>query len=282
MTTSPDLLGQFIRQYPFQPATAYWRAIEIGHVVAFPFPDGKGLDLGCGDGKLTRILGERIGWRRWVGIDLDASETELARQTGLYESVHTGSANQVPEPAGAFDFVFSNSVLEHIPDLAGTIREVSRVLKTGGAFLFTVPSHEFHACLWGPLLPGQDRAAYLTNLDKRCAHLRYLSSEQWAGALSDAGLEVARVTRYLNVAQTRRWKNISRMTAGILFAAFGKRKQPIEIQKSLGLRRRTVRIPTPVSRLLAMAASFGAAPQPNVVPDGAGDAGCLMVLARKP
>jgi len=281
MNQSDNLLAAFVRHYPFQPATAYWRAVEIGHVVAQPFPKGKGLDLGCGDGKLTQLLAAHVGERTWIGIDLDSAETQLARETGLYDTVHTVSAAAIPEPDATFDFVFSNSVLEHIPDLAATLREASRVLKPGGEFLFTVPSEAFHSCLHGPILPGQSRDGYLRDLDARCAHLRYFSEADWAEVLAPCGLQIARVTRYLTPAQTRRWEVLSRLTAGLLFTLYGKRKRPIEIQHALGLRRQGRRLPKPLARLLASAASIGAPAEAGLAADAPDGSGCLMVLARK-
>ncbi len=100
MNIDKDLLTRFIREYPFQPATAFWRAIEIGHVVSQPFPDGFGLDLGCGDGKLTKILLEKVGMREMVGIDLDQKEVKQAEETGIYKRLHVCPADQIPETGG--------------------------------------------------------------------------------------------------------------------------------------------------------------------------------------
>jgi SAM-dependent methyltransferase len=40
---------------------------------------------------------------------------------------------------GSFDLIVSSEVLEHVPDLAKALGETARVLKPGGAHLFTVP-----------------------------------------------------------------------------------------------------------------------------------------------
>ena len=79
MTMDRRLLKEFVRTYPFQPATAFWRAVEIGALVDQGLPPGRYLDLGCGDGKLTKIILERIGSRPIVGVDPDSEETSLAR-----------------------------------------------------------------------------------------------------------------------------------------------------------------------------------------------------------
>ncbi len=123
-------------------------------------PQGRGLDLGCGDGLLTRILLQETGPREVVGVDPDYAEAAQAERLGIYAAVHAVGADKVPEPGGSFDWVFSNSVLEHIDDIDPVLAEVARLLRAGGEFVFTVPGPEFHACLRGPLLPGRSRESY--------------------------------------------------------------------------------------------------------------------------
>jgi SAM-dependent methyltransferase len=232
-----DLFDTFTAAYPAQPATAFWRAIEIGALASREIPGGLGLDLGCGDGLLTQILLDRIGPRRLVGIDLDPLETEAARRFPFYEEVHTCSADAMPLADARFDFVLSNSVLEHIPPLEGTIAEVGRVLKAGGRFFFTVPGPGFHANLAGALSPWADRSDYLARLDRRLAHFHYLSRADWEALLGRHGLVLDCCLGYLDRKETRRWETLSRMTGGLLYALFGGGARPIEIQRKLGARK---------------------------------------------
>lgn len=44
-------------------------------------------------------------------------------------------------PDARFDLVISEEVLEHVPDYRAAFREVHRVLKPGGAHVFTIPFH---------------------------------------------------------------------------------------------------------------------------------------------
>ena len=80
-----QLLENFAAEYPFQPATAFWRSVEIAAVLARAPLQGAVLDLGCGDGRLTQIVDR--GWqgmRQWTGIDPDPLETRAAERRGLY------------------------------------------------------------------------------------------------------------------------------------------------------------------------------------------------------
>jgi SAM-dependent methyltransferase len=270
------LLRRLLSENPFQPATSWWRAIELAMVLRHGLPGGMGLDLGCGDGKLMRILRDASGASRsLVGVDIDPLETRDALASGVYQRVHTVPGERLPEPDASFDFVYSNSVLEHIDELEPVIAEVARVLRTGGAFLFTVPAAGFHDCLAGPLLPWSDRQRYLEIIDRRCAHRRYWSQTQWRACLGHHGFDVVHALPYLTVPETQRWETLSRFTAGMLYALVGGRMQPIEIQRALRVRRRALRLPEWAAAALAATISAG------VAADRSGRFGCLLVEARR-
>jgi SAM-dependent methyltransferase len=243
-----QLLDDNLRLAPMQPATALWRAIELGHLLgrAVLPTEGRGLDLGCGDGRIARLLRDRSA-ARWqlVGVDPDPGEAELARGSGVYESVLESSGESTGFAEGSFDFVFSNSVLEHVDELGPTLREVGRVLRPAGVFVFTVPSVAFPPNLGRPgriarLATGaRDAADYRAAVDVRLGHRRYLTVDEWNAALAEAGLEVTETSSYLTLAETRRWALLSNLTAGLLVRAVGRGRSPIELQRTLGLRRGT-------------------------------------------
>jgi len=273
-----DLLVRFLHDYPFQPATAHWRAVEAGQLIAAGLPQGRGLDLGCGDGLLTRILLEQAGARQIVGVDPDPAEASQAEKLGIYSTVHTVGGDSVPEPDGSFDWVLSNSVLEHIEELDPILGEVGRLLRSDGEFVFTVPGPDFHACLRGPLLPGASRDAYLRHLDARLAHHRYWGVDEWESALRGHGMRVAESSAYLTEAEVRRWESISRATAGILYGLAPRRPQPIEIQRRLGMRKAGQRMPLVFARALATVLSAGLHGRSRVT---SRRYGCLLVRAAK-
>jgi SAM-dependent methyltransferase len=282
--TNAELLATFVAAYPAQPATAYWRAIEIGALAHHGLPEGLGLDLGCGDGILTDILLSATGPRRLVGVDPDPLEVEAARKFSFYERAHVAPGDNIPEPDGAFDFVLSNSVLEHIPDLEPTIAEVSRLLRPGGKFLFTVPAPPFHENLSGPLLPNVTRASYLETLDRRIAHFNYLSSRQWNDLAAAHGLTIEACLGYFDRRQTRRWETLSRLTGGLLYSVFGQTRRPIEIQRALGMRalQNRTRAPKALAGVLATLVELNAsvdAHQNHWI--ASEEASCLLVTGSR-
>lgn len=236
MISPRTLLREIATDTPFQPATSIWRATELALIINNPFPQGRGLDLGCGDGTILKRILDHVGPRDVTGIDLDPRETDAARALGLYKNVYTGPGAEIPEPDDTFDFVFSNSVLEHIPDLPPVFAEVARVLKPGGIFYFTVPSTTFPDLLYGPLLPGANRAAYNEMIRKRIAVEHYFSMKQCADWMKEGGMHLEESIPYFSRKVTRRWEFVARITSGILYQIVGQQKQPIEIQHKLNIR----------------------------------------------
>jgi SAM-dependent methyltransferase len=276
MSIPADLLTEFVARYPAQPATAFLRAIEIDRLAKAMDVDGLGLDLGCGDGILTDILFNRIGRQpRLVGIDIDPLETQAAESYRFYERIHTCPAQAVPEADETFDYVVSNSVLEHIPDLEGVIAEVGRLLKRGGRFFFTVPGPGFRENMRGSL-SGRSRERYLAELDRRLAHFHYLSETDWSALCERHGLTVDRVEGYVDRSESRRWETLSRVTGGLLHRVTAGRKRPIEIQRALKLRafQNRARFPRGLASAIAKVIAAGVA-------NDEGPASCLLVTGHR-
>lgn len=107
------------------------------------------LDLGAGAG-IIRQMNFRGLAGRVCGIDLDPRI--LTQNRYLDEALH-GSAEAIPYPSGTFDFVIANNVMEHIADPHGVYREICRVLKPGGRFLFKTPNKWHYMPLIARLTP---------------------------------------------------------------------------------------------------------------------------------
>lgn len=95
------------------------------------------LDIGCGNGKITHKLAEKVPNGSVLGIDADQSMIALATKTWHASNLHFSQmpAENVSVPY-AFDFVFSNATLHWIKDHNAVLRGVAEILKPGGKFLF--------------------------------------------------------------------------------------------------------------------------------------------------
>lgn len=95
-----------------------------------PQPGERILDLGCGDGALTRKLAD-LGCTV-VAVDSSAAQVEAARERGL--DAHVMSGETLPF-RDEFDAVFSNAVLHWIKNADSMIASVYRSLRPGGRFV---------------------------------------------------------------------------------------------------------------------------------------------------
>lgn len=76
--------------------------------------------------------------RRVVALDLSQVHCARMRAHGL--CVCAGSLVVLPFRDGAFDAVYNNTVIEHIPHVEEMLREIARVLRPGGRFVFIIPT----------------------------------------------------------------------------------------------------------------------------------------------
>jgi len=197
---SRDYLTQLLEQYWFAPPVALWRAVELRILAAECFPR-PALDLGCGDGLIAQVLfaGDppiEMGFDPWL------TQVRKAPAAHTYITVQQALGNAMPYSSNHFATVFSNSVLEHIPDLAPVLREAVRVLKPGGKFIATFPSDAFRQLLAGyrsriAVGDPEGAEAYATKVDCRLEHHRYLSPKAWHDLLGGLGLRLVRHNYYI-------------------------------------------------------------------------------------
>lgn len=163
-------------------------------VLPYLTPETDLLDFGAGRGAkpMHRFRGLV---RRVAGVDVDDA---------VYENPHVDEAKvfapngPIPYPDGSFDVVISAHVLEHVDDPVAVFREVSRVLRPGGMFVFQTPNalhyvptmarltpHAFHE--WVNKRRGrEDRDTFPTRYRANSpGRIRRLASE--------TGFEVARL-----------------------------------------------------------------------------------------
>ncbi len=93
------------------------------------------LDVGCGEGQLSR-LAVSGGAQRVVGVDPTSAQVREAVQRGGGPVYARGAAAALPFPSSSFDAVVACLVFEHIDSVDDALAEVGRVLRPGGRFLF--------------------------------------------------------------------------------------------------------------------------------------------------
>lgn len=106
-----------------------------------PSGGGKLLELGCGLGHLLGLLQDDFAC---TGIDLIDYSIEQTRLNAPKAEAYQMSADDLSSfEAGAYSVVVALHLVEHLPDPQNTIRQVNRLLKPGGLFLFATPHPDY-------------------------------------------------------------------------------------------------------------------------------------------
>jgi SAM-dependent methyltransferase len=135
------------------------------------------LDVGCGTGANLEML---ANFGEAEGVDVSDAALEFCKQKGL--KAHKGLAESLPFADESFDVVTALDVVEHLDDDIAGLKEMNRVLRTGGKTLIFVPAFMW---LWGV----QD--------DVSNHRIRY-TKKQIVERLEKAGFTIERAT-YANI-----------------------------------------------------------------------------------
>jgi arsenite methyltransferase len=105
---------------------------EVRRLLALQ-PGERVVDIGAGPGFLAAEMAAEGA--RVVAVDPSASMRELARARGVEMEILDGSAETLPLPDDTLDAAVATQVLEYVPDVAGALAEIRRVLRPGGRVL---------------------------------------------------------------------------------------------------------------------------------------------------
>lgn len=187
---------KYLKVSPF--ALALWRAFEahrisdtlgINNALTFKSPT---LDLGCGFGEFAGVFFQR---QVEVGIDINPDDLIRAKKINRHKKLFIADARKMPFPKNKFTTVVSISVLEHIPHPQLAIKEAFRVLKSGGLFIFTVPTVDLNNNLFYPELfkslgLNKLRSFYLRTYHKIFKHVNILGADKWMKFTREAGFKI--------------------------------------------------------------------------------------------
>ena len=205
---------------------SYWRFHRDAFLPLVPAPGRRTLDLGCGEGRLSRDL-KALG-HDVVGID--ASPTMLAAARDMDPDIETrlADAAALPFDDGAFDCVVAFMSLQDVDDLRGAIRESARVLEPGGRLCLAIvhPINSAGRFLSDdPASPLVIEGSYLDTLryeetiEREGLEMTFVSDHRplqaYADALADAGLLIERLrepampeSAGMVGEQSRRWQRV--------------------------------------------------------------------------
>ena len=110
-------------------AALHWLAEARARLLP-PLPAGSlVVDVACGAGLMAPYLTQH----RHVGVDLSHASLQLAAEHGV--AAIRGDVTALPLADGIADLVIAGEIFEHVEDLEGTVAEIARVLRPGGALV---------------------------------------------------------------------------------------------------------------------------------------------------
>lgn len=109
---------------------SYWTFHRDPFHASLPPPGRKTLDLGCGEGRVTRDL--RALGHTVLGLDSAPSMIAAAQQADPDGAYVLANAAELPFEDGSFDLVVAFMSLMDMDDMPGAVAEVGRVLQPGG------------------------------------------------------------------------------------------------------------------------------------------------------
>lgn len=101
-----------------------------------PEPGERTIEIGCGEGRVTRDLAAR--GHRTVGVDASPSLVEAARDADPDGEYVVSDAASLPFEEESFDLAVAYNSLMDIDDMSGAVNEAWRVLRPGSRFCICV------------------------------------------------------------------------------------------------------------------------------------------------
>ncbi len=98
------------------------------------------LDIGCGEGYITSEVAKSFSNAKVYGVDYSLSAIEKASLR--FENINFAVANayNLPFQESYFDVVVCNNLWEHVPDPINLAKNISKILRPGGALIISTPS----------------------------------------------------------------------------------------------------------------------------------------------
>jgi ubiquinone/menaquinone biosynthesis C-methylase UbiE len=151
--------------------------------------DSHVLDVGCGAGQTSCYIAKRYGCSV-VGVDISDRMIERSRERAKREGVadrvefRVADAQDLPFEDDLFDAVITESVTAFPEDKQRAVKEYARVTKPGGYV-------GLNESTWLKVPPPPEMVAWASQ--DLGAHVKPLTSDDWAGLLEGAELTVKTV-----------------------------------------------------------------------------------------
>lgn len=138
-----------------------------------------GLNIGCGEGDMISYLYHENALGAMVAVDLKREKLAYAKKYHPFCEYLQADVNKLNFKSDAFDYIIATEIIEHLPDPANAMKEISRVAKDKSYFIISVPYEPFFH--WGNLLRGK----YWNRRGRTPAHLHFWNRREFRAFLSE-------------------------------------------------------------------------------------------------
>ena len=122
---------------------SYWRYHRDQFASLLPPPGRRTVDVGCGEGRLTRYLRD-LG-HLVVGVDASPTLVAAAREMDPAADVRLADAASIPLDDQCADLVVAFMSLQDVDAMPAAMKEVARILVPGGRFCLAIV-HPINSC----------------------------------------------------------------------------------------------------------------------------------------
>ncbi|CAL75729.1 putative methyltransferase [Bradyrhizobium sp. ORS 278] len=204
---------------------SFWRHHREQFCELLPAPGALTLDIGCGEGRLSRHLAS--AGHRMIGIDASPSLIAAARAADAAIPVVRADAASLPLADGCADLAIAFMSLQDVDAMPSAMREAARVLKPGGRFCVAIVHPLNSAGKFASLAPDAPfviQGSYLESYDYSdpmerdgfsiVFHSAHRPLQSYFAALEEAGFLIERLCEPSIPAETitrdssRRWLRV--------------------------------------------------------------------------
>jgi SAM-dependent methyltransferase len=138
----PAEVSRWITPNDLQRSRTTWNIGDLRHALdpIHGIQAPRLLDVGCGFGGLSMLVGEWVGAQEVHGLDIDDDVLEEAKEKGVRAVQHDVAAAPMPYADEYFDLIITLGMMDYLPTFDGMIREMYRVTRPGGHVLIALPN----------------------------------------------------------------------------------------------------------------------------------------------
>lgn len=207
-----DWLNIISRHYN-HPSLILWKSLEsraISSILDVVRIQSPALDIGCGDGKLSKMI---FKGAVNIGLDLFPELLYESRLSSAFEHYIVADAQYLPFRVNSIHFINSIGVLHTIPDILKVLMEINKTLLFGGTLCIAQPSDKFKEYLFlSPLKIIGMNGVYSKYSEWRCNKLNNLhcyDSYKLNNMLNNMNFKITVLKNYVSKSSVWIWDTFS-------------------------------------------------------------------------